>query len=224
MPNWVKHTLIVTGEAAALQAFREGVLGRPSEEDKEASPLSFRSILPMPEELNITSGSDGDLGMAALTGEGLASILGCPWLVSAGVTTREGLVEYLKKERPEALVLGQKYIDNIAKYGTATWYGWCNEHWGTKWDACDVNLEEQPDGSLKYYFETAWSFPEPVMAKLAEMFPAVTVQGTVDEEGGWFYGEFTLKDGQLITEFQKGTRKGGPYDYGDEDEGDGDEA
>lgn len=225
MPNWVKHSFVVTGEAAALAAFKEGVrLANPSAPDDEdkAIPFSFKRILPMPEELDIETSSDGDLGIAALTGNGLSSVLSYGWVAAEGVTTQEQLVAMLREKRPHALALGQKYIDNMAKFGVATWYAWCNQNWETKWDACDGHLQEQADGSLKYFFETAWSFPRPVFEQLAKMFPDVVVKGTVDEEGGYFYGEFALENGTLAVDFKEGTRKGGPYDYGDEDEDDSD--
>ncbi len=229
MPNWVKHTFTVRGAAADVQAFRDAVRrdAAPGERERDASDFSFRRILPMPEELNVDDSSDGKMGMAALTGDGVSSHISyVEHFGKKTISTREELHDWLKANRPEALELGQRYLDNLAKYGVATWYGWANEQWGTKWDACDVNLTELPDGSLQYYIETAWSFPEPVFTKLAEMFPLVVVVGTEDEEGGWFYGEFTLRDGTLTKAFQEGTRKGGPYDYGDEDdeEADGDDA
>jgi len=221
MPNWVKTSFIVTGTPEALAAFKEGVrLVHPEAPDDEskARDFSFKRILPMPEELSIESSSDGDMGVAALTGEGLASWLSYGWVQEANVTTREGFEKLLQEKRPNALALGRKYLDNLAKYGVTTWYAWCNLNWQTKWDACESCVETQADGSLKYFFETAWSFPEPVFSKLAEMFPDVTIKGSVDEEGGFFYGEFTIENGQLCVDFQEGTRKGGPYDYGDEDE------
>lgn len=220
MPNWVKHTVQIRGEAAALQAFKEAVRVEPQGEER-GSDFSFGRVIPMPPELNIESSSDGDMGMAALTGEGASSFY--HYARDAQVSTPEQLLEYLKANRPLALKIGQRYIDNLAKHGVKTWYDWCVKAWGTKWDACDVNMTDKEDGSIELYFETAWSFPEPVMHKLAQLFPELEFDGTVDEEGGWFYGEFKLADGALSMDFKKGVRAGGPYDYSDEEDDEGGE-
>lgn len=35
------------------------------------------------------------------------------------------------------------------------WYGWNNEHWNTKWDACDAEIDRR-DTCLTVRFQTAW--------------------------------------------------------------------
>ena len=45
------------------------------------------------------------------------------------------------------------------------WYEWCIHNWGTKWNACRVELSEFPE-YLEYKFETAWDAPRPVFAAL----------------------------------------------------------
>ena len=54
------------------------------------------------------------------------------------------------------------------KYGTDNWYDWSCENWGTKWNACHVELEENDD-SLCYRFDTAWDAPRPIVNRLREM-------------------------------------------------------
>jgi hypothetical protein len=48
------------------------------------------------------------------------------------------------------------------------WYDWSCEHWGTKWSACDINLDESIDDELTYRFDTAWDAPRPIVTKLRE--------------------------------------------------------
>lgn len=218
MPNWVEIELTISGDDADLEAFKKGVAGLPEENEGKSSPFTFQRIIPMPKELNITSGSDGSIGMAALTGEGLSSVLDSPWVAKEGIKSQEDLVAFLSKSSPKTLELAQKYLDNRKLFGHSTWYEWCNANWQTKWDACRPSLTSEREGTLTLRFETAWSFPEPVMAKLAEMYPRLTMQGTVDEEGGYFYGEIFLKDGILTKNFQEGRRKGGPFDFPEEDD------
>ena len=51
------------------------------------------------------------------------------------------------------------------------WYNFNVREWGTKWDARDVDLLEDDETYLHYKFDTAWSPPTEVIAKLAEQNP-----------------------------------------------------
>lgn len=42
------------------------------------------------------------------------------------------------------------------------WYRWNNEHWGTKWNACESHVELYYD-RLEIEFSTAWGVPQPVL-------------------------------------------------------------
>ena len=62
------------------------------------------------------------------------------------------------------------------------WYKWRIINWGTKWNACFVELK-QSTGPLVYEFATAWSIPRPVLLKLSEMYPSATMRlNVLDEE------------------------------------------
>jgi hypothetical protein len=65
------------------------------------------------------------------------------------------------------------------------WYGWNNRNWGTKWDACQVDIKLEDDESITYYFETAWAPPYPVIEKLSEQYPQLEMQLHYNEEQGW---------------------------------------
>ena len=44
--------------------------------------------------------------------------------------------------------------------------------WGTKWNACGVTIEHQPDsGEAVIKFDTAWDPPWPILRTLADRFP-----------------------------------------------------
>ena len=50
---------------------------------------------------------------------------------------------------------------------------WCREHWGTKWDASDVDMNvHRFDGYsiVNISFETAWNTPFPVLDKMAQQW------------------------------------------------------
>lgn len=89
--------------------------------------------------------------------------------------------------------MGKKLIEMKDKYGYDNWYDWRNANWGTKWDACDSQYNEE---TQSVQFNTAWSIPYPVLAKIAQDNPEVNIEGYSEEETGWF-DEYTLEDGAV---------------------------
>ena len=64
------------------------------------------------------------------------------------------------------------------------WYHWNIQNWGTKWDACNVSIEYQDESQIEIEFDTAWSPPEPICARLREMFgDLISVSWFYDEPG-----------------------------------------
>lgn len=69
------------------------------------------------------------------------------------------------------------------------------ETWGTKWNACDQSLPEP--GVAR--FDTAWSFPEPVILALSALFPEETILVRfADEDIGCNCGTVTFKAGKIV--------------------------
>jgi len=64
---------------------------------------------------------------------------------------------------------------------TTDTYSWCINNWGTKWDACSVDILQEGEDHLEYYFDTAWSPPEEIANTLKQRFPEL--------EFSWFYRE-----------------------------------
>ena len=92
-------------------------------------------------------------------------------------------------------------------------YKWRVEHWGTKWPAFHVDIEEPVPmygGTVEvgFHFDTAWSPPTPVIAKAAERFPALTFELRYFECGDCFNGLFRCDGGAVVTD------KSGEY-FGD---------
>ena len=65
------------------------------------------------------------------------------------------------------------------------WYNFNVREWGTKWDARDVELIDDDETFLHYKFDTAWSPPNEVIAKLAEQNPNLNLSLEYREEQGW---------------------------------------
>jgi hypothetical protein len=76
-------------------------------------------------------------------------------------------------------------------------YEWCVENWGTKWGACETEID--------YYFhtirfDTAWAPPEPVMLALSKKFPEADIELYFEEEAHNYPSEeIVYKGGKEIS-------------------------
>lgn len=92
--------------------------------------------------------------------------------------------------------IGEYYVSLIKKYGYYNWYDWSIANWGTKWNACDVDITED---CLSIQFDTAWSCPEGIFKKICKDNPDKKIKFYCDYEDG---GSLTYynSDGVLILE------------------------
>ena len=97
---------------------------------------------------------------------------------------------------PDNIFRGDLGREEREKYGRNNWYDWSVENWGTKWNAYEFNII----GKGKFVFQTAWSFPDPVIKRLSEIYPNITFHiRYADEDIGSNLGKFTLKNGEEVT-------------------------
>lgn len=173
MPNHITTHLHIEGTQEQIAEVLEYIKG-------ENGLIDFNKIIPMPKPLNIESGSLGERGKEYLLGR------------------RDALDGMSEERRKEAIELGKKYLFNIQVYGFPTWYEWCNNEWGTKWNAYDC--EELPDGIA---FNTAWCFPAPVIETLSRFyFPEVRFRfAYADEDSSNNTGEGVLLGGEYIERY-----------------------
>jgi len=61
-------------------------------------------------------------------------------------------------DNPEQIALEAKEQANREKYGYATWYDFCTNEWGTKWDV-DAYDTVEPADKITFGFDSAWSPP-----------------------------------------------------------------
>jgi len=205
MPNYCSNKVTLCGDAATV--YEMAVFLR-----EQDSPFSFNKVTPLPEALeSAQSGSDeqyykvkyGDWKEVASFG----------YLTAQGFSfeTRDALLQYLKEVRPSVNIdaIADRYHENMTKYGHMSWYSWCVENWGTKWDAgsvsCDTTVgnmellasaQDTSPVEITYTFDTAWSPPTPVIAKLSELYPTVSITHSYIEEGCVFAGESCTKQGK----------------------------
>ena len=78
-------------------------------------------------------------------------------------------------------------------YAQNNWYDWSVQHWGTKWDACESNIQDN-----LVAFETAWSCPVPVLKKLGEKVGGLLVFFADEDIGSNCGAFFVKKDGSIV--------------------------
>lgn len=172
MPNHVVN--IIRIDLPDAKMILDSVLSK-TEKEKELY-LDFEKVIPMPEELRITS--DGHVGVfenefsLRRTRDDIFSPL-----FEADDKTFENFIQGLRNKR---------------KHGYATWYSWSVAKWGTKWNSYEAVL--QAENQLR--FETAWTPPFPVLAKLSETYCGLKVKHWyADEDIGRNLGYGTFENG-----------------------------
>ena len=166
MPNWCANRVSVSGNETDVQVFKEAV--KYSYKDGEKL-FSFYAIIPFPEELN-----------------GIGS--------PVKVMTEAEIETYKKEHSDSEWVIGNLPITQersqelYDKYGADNWYDWCNDNWTSKWDACDVYLDDDEPDYLTYRFDTPWGPPENIYITLKLQHPNVHISWFYDEPGMQFAG------------------------------------
>ncbi len=214
MPNWVENELRISGKKDQLDALVALVDGS---DDGDETCMDFDKIIPMPEALNVSSGSGSSFALAMMErGEDFQEYRTYPW-VKEGLpenATEDELIEYVCKHhdmtREEMEELGHRLLENKRLYGAVDWYDWNCLHWGTKWNACEPNLVRKGN-RLLYCFDTAWSPPIPVVSKLASMFPELSFTLRYFEGGMGFKGTVIYKHGVEVSDVESdyNGRRGG---------------
>jgi hypothetical protein len=212
MPNHVTSKITVSGPAEDVAAFKALMIreeptlygqfhadpalrGQPTGETETI--FDFGRIIPRPEILERTEESgDSALGLFALGVENSETTFGFPapnpltypWVKDLGIETREQMLAWLEKERPEAIAAAKTAIEAKKLTGHTSWYPWSIANWGTKWNAYSFQLHEEAPGRLVYTHDTAWSFPEPVYDALSERFPTLRICIACFDECSCFAG------------------------------------
>jgi len=198
MPNHVTNILRIEAGAGLTNQIRTEI--QSVDEDGDIRHIDFNKILPMPDTLNITSGSTTDNGIAILKYRAgdeteIRRIMGYKW--GEEFKAPEDIIDYMIEKGNANLEDAQKALDNERLYGCRDWYGWSTSNWGTKWNAYDT-IENDIDEVL---FQTAWSNPYPVMVALSAKYPdAIFHVRFADEDFGHNVGEYSLQNGHVIDE------------------------
>ena len=194
MPNHVKNIVKMEG-ITKLPLFKTEY---DEYEKRDVVCFDFNKIIPMPESLNVESGSMETVAIEAVNRKLSQRRYDFQQAYSRPQMSDEDYQQRLKnyeKTEEELLELGLQYIANKVRYGATSWYDWCCDNWGTKWNAYS-NEQEDEDTII---FETAWSNPEPVMLKLSEMYPEATIEHWwADEDMGSNDGYRVYRGGEIV--------------------------
>lgn len=152
MPNWTSNRIYIEGDHADIKAFLEAVKW-------EDELFDFNRIIPRPEILNHTGS-----GMREIDGKKVDSW----YIIKPWHDDFPGQKEEVRLFTPEEEA-------ELQAIGHRDWYSWSIQNWGTKWNACHVEIEDSSEhGYLEITFNTAWSAPVPVLRKMVEMFPKLS--------------------------------------------------
>ena len=90
---------------------------------------------------------------------------------------------------PEQTELELKEQANREKHGYATWYDFCVNEWGTKWDVgADDGYVQDLNGGIMLTFDSAWAPPIKAYEKLVDL--GFRVHATYFEGGMMFAGDW----------------------------------
>jgi len=90
---------------------------------------------------------------------------------------------------------------------------WCDNHWGTKWDAYDLKIV-RGENEVTFLFTTAWEPPKSLLQKVAGDFPELSFALSYSEESG---GRFLFCNGKFIGEEEEEGNEGGADDDDDDE-------
>ena len=190
MPNHVTNVLEFECTPERFRRIAESLRSNP---DEPLGQVDFNTLIPMPESLAIEAGSRGEEGYRAYRefAEAVRSLDG------AGKEALEKAYEHRFRNDPGIWELGKQYYENKERYGATNWYGWCCEHWNTKWNAYECLAVSPEDRRLQ--FLTAWS-PVPGIAEaISKKCPeAIITYRWADEDIGFNVGECVIQDGQCL--------------------------
>lgn len=226
MPNHVFNRLEFDCSQERLREILEAICYDGNSEEAERTgvgTIDFNKIKPMPASLNIEAGSrtmDGvNLYLTSLNPDAphFGSEKMEPEAISAfvqkiGKTYGFGsrnynlsgeeiakVTQYTSAE--ELLELGRTAVHNQLQYGATTWYDWRiqPDTWNTKWNSYEPG---EYDGGKEITFKTAWCPPHPIIQRLSEMYPEVTIRHAWANEDMYAdAGEVYYENGQKTDSF-----------------------
>jgi hypothetical protein len=182
MPNHITNLLEVSHYDFTNKADNHQILDAFIELVKsEHRDFDLEKVIPMPKELNITSGSITNQAKALFDDKEALYLLS--YSRYSHLRGIQELRQYINETEPDTVAHSLKIKSNIEKYGHEDWYSWSVNTWGTKWNTYDGYSKRTSDNEVQYKFDTAWSPPLPVIDVLAKKFPELSFKLQYIDEG-----------------------------------------
>lgn len=180
MPNHITNLISFGDQPEQIAAFHQ-MLRELRQKDGVYGSIDFNKLIPMPDSLNIEAGTRTERGLDAYR-----RFMG-----------GDRDAEAFQKDHPEEWMLGSQAYENIRQYGVPTWYEWCNQNWGTKWNAYSCVELTQDDDTLEFF--TAWNGVPNILEAISRKYPDQTITYRwADEDIGSNVGEATFQSGTMI--------------------------
>lgn len=203
MPNNITNQITFGSDSTALAAFQQ-MLHDMRMEGQPLGSFDFNKLLPMPKELDVEAGTRTDQGLKLVREyhHALADLeqqkpVLAPKDYAAALRQCKGLYRKKRMADPETWALGERAYSNIQRFGSPTWYEWCNLNWGTKWNAYQPRPLREDDHTMVFF--TAWDSVPKIVTLLSRKYPEQTITYRwADENIGYNVGEMTMKGGEVI--------------------------
>lgn len=103
---------------------------------------------------------------------------------------------------PDNIIRGDLSIQ--ADSNPLTWYNWCTENWGVKWNAyTNEQLLQMERDHNTILFITAWEFAIPVIVELSRKYNLLSFDYTwVSEDIGYHSGRIIIQNGQIVQTYK----------------------
>ena len=171
MPNWVYNSLTIEGSAEDISAIKKQV-NQPFQRQHDSWNMETKEM------------------------ELVDTLYPNPVFAFWNIIKPTNLEAY-NKQADHTLPIADQLL-----FSGDNWYDFNVRNWGTKWDVAvswdeeypETELMEESETSLAYRFNTAWSPPEPAIAKLSEQYPNCSFTLSFEEETGWG-GEYLFENG-----------------------------
>lgn len=216
MPNHITNRITIQAEGKQL----EDILDTIKNDEIGRGSIDFNKLIPMPKSLDIMSGSETDraisIYLTAINPE--KPNMGCskvrPYELIAleqglnrhkhfasykGDLSQDKIAEYTQYHPiSHYLNLGKSAVDNFLQHGAITWYEWCINNWGTKWNAYGYDYMDYHPKENVLEYNTAWSNVPEILQVLSEKFPNVEFRYEyADEDIGVNVGRLDFLNGEV---------------------------
>ncbi len=204
MSNHVMNIVRFSGDADAIRQMREAI----QNPEYGIGSIDFNRIIPMPPSLDLEESSRMHAGLRAyqdfIKVYTRGRTVNKNRLSDISAAKEEAFLKARKDVDREVFALGKQAWNNLRQYGKATWYGWCTDEWGTKWNAYGFD-EARPLATSDdvIAFQTAWDAPHPVMKAFSAKYPAIRMEHRwADEDTGYNCGKRIYENGVCREEYE----------------------